>query len=260
MPKRRYGGYASQSTRKYIKYGSGPVIAALANMQGVNTGRKLRAANLRSGGFLGRENKFYDTFLLGCTIAGSTTVAGHECNPVAPVLLNTVAQGVSEENRIGRQIHMKSIQVKGVLHIPAQVNETALDHGGAILLSLVLDTQTNGVTINSEDVYKNKGANVLTGASLFRDLEQVNRFKILKTKKINLKEASVVWDGTNIEQSGYQIHFDMFKNLNRLEVNYCGTTSDVANIVDNSLHFLAFTSSTGYVPTIYYNARLRFEG
>ena len=53
-------------------------------------------------------------------------------------------------------------------------------------LALVLDMQTNGATISSENVYKNVSASGALAASPFRNLQFIKRFKVLKTKQIKL--------------------------------------------------------------------------
>lgn len=221
---------------------------------------KARSRNLRTAGYLGIEKKFYDTSLNGGTILAPADAAGGEQNPSATVLLNTVAQGDGESNRDGRKISMDSIQVKGTIQVPTQANATATDVACKVFLALVLDTQTNGANLNSEDVYKNTNANGVTATEVMRNLQYASRFRILKTWSRVLRQPTVVWDGTNIEQGGFHQTFEIYHSLKGMPVTYSGTTSDVANITDNSLHIIAYCSNVGLAPTISYNARLRFRG
>lgn len=256
MPyKRKRSSYGAYTSNKRIHRPS-PFASA------ESAAKQLRMArmNLRTGGYLGRENKFYDTSLLGDFFVAPSDAAGGELNPSATVLLNTVAQGVTESQRIGRQIKMQSIQINGMIHMPVQTNPSVLDTHPSVFLAVVLDTQTNGVTINSEDVYKNPSADPSLAAHPFRNLEQVQRFKILKSTQLKLTPVLIGFDGTTMEQSGTQTPFTMYIKLNGLITNFCGTTSDVANIVDNSLHIIGYASNLGYTPSISYNARLRYTG
>lgn len=71
----------------------------------------------------------------------------------------------------------------------------------------------------------------------------------------------MVWDGTNIEINGNITSWSMYVDLKDMRTNYnAGTTESVANIIDNSIHVVAYTSSQDLAPLINYNARLRFVG
>ncbi len=222
--------------------------------------RRRRPANRRTGGFLGQELKFYDKFLAAKALVTNTDSSGGEADPSATVLLNTVVQGDGESNRDGRQMVMKSIFVSGVITCVAQINQTAIDEGTDIAIWLVLDKQTNGATINSEDVFTNPVATSLGGTSLFRNLENTKRFQILDKWRMTLTNPPLAYDGTNIEQGGLIQPFVLSANLKNMVVNFSGTTETVANIRDNSLHVIAFCTNAGLVPLISYNSRLRFVG
>lgn len=215
--------------------------------------------NFRTGGFMGIELKFYDQKLVNGALVTNTDGSGIEHDPSATVLLNTVVQGDGESNRDGRRITMKSIYVDGVISCASQANQTATDNAACIFIALIMDTQTNGATLNSEEVYINPGANAALSANLLRNLQFSKRFRILKTVRMELNNPTISYDGTNVEQSGIALRWSMFVKLNTI-VNYSNTTETVANIVDNSLHIIATTSSATLVPLISYNSRLRYYG
>ncbi len=217
--------------------------------------------NQRTAGFLGIELKFYDTSLVASGLLAPTDSAGGEHDPSATILLNTVIRGDSEQNRDGKQISMRSISIVGTVSVAKQANQTVSDEAPHVMIALVLDTQTNGATVNSEDVYKNQSANAALAASPLRNLLFAKRFRVLKTVKMDLPQAEMTYDGTNIEINGYHVGWEMHADLNGMKVNYnSGTTESVANIIDNSLHIIAFCSSQNLGPDINYNARLRFVG
>ncbi len=222
--------------------------------------RRARRLNPRQGGFMGQELKFYDTSLVADDLVAPTDSAGAEIDPSATIVLNSVVQGDGESNRDGRQISMVSIKVKGIVKIPKQSNQTSTDSQPVVKLYLVLDTQTNGATINSEDVFTNPGANAATASSAFRNMQNIMRFKILASATVNLNIGPLSWDGTNMEQTGAEVPWEMFANLRGMRTNYKGTTESVANITDNSLHMIGFTSDVTTAPNVSYNARLRFRG
>lgn len=219
-----------------------------------------RGANVRSGGFLGIELKFYDTLLVGSALTTATDASGGEHDPSATIVLNSVIRDTSESGRIGNRITMKNISLNGIINVPIKVDQTTSDVAPVVFISLVMDKQTNGATIASEDVYTNKGANILLGASLYRNLQETTRFRVLRSMQLTLPQPTLTFDGTNLEQGGFQIPWRMDVPLNQMVQFNAGTTESVANITDNSLHLLAWASSTTLNPTISYNSRLRFVG
>lgn len=210
---------------------------------------------------LGVEVKFYDKFLIGGVLATNTDASGGEQDPSATVLLNTVVQGDGESNRDGRKIIMRSIHVTGTVSCISQANQSAADNGAFIFIALVLDKQTNGATIVSEEVFVNPGADALMSCSVLRNLKFSSRFTVLRTVKLNMDNVNLAFSGTtdNMEQSGLVRNWEMYRMLN-IPVVYSDTAETVANIVDNSLHIIAWTTSATMAPLISYNSRLRFVG
>lgn len=235
--------------------------AAAAAQYRFRTGRGGSPAlrNVRTGGYLGIENKFYDTSKTGTALVAPADASGAEFDPTTGGL-NTVAQGDGESNRDGRNIAMHSIHINGTIFSNPQANQTATDQPGIVYIALVQDLQTNGAQLNSEDVFTNPSGQTYLAASPFRNLQYTKRFRVLKTKVYKLPNPNIGYDGTNMEQQGVDIPFKMNVQLGGQKVNFSGTTAAIANIVDNSLHFVAYCSSTDLAPAIAYNARLRFSG
>lgn len=217
--------------------------------------------NIRTGGFLGIEKKFYDTFLIAGDIAGGTDATGGELDPSATLTLNTVAQGDGESNRDGRLLNMDSLEIHGTIHIPGSADATTPNTPPLVFVACVLDKQANGAKLNSEDVFCNVGANASTAAQPFRNLEYHSRFRILKSKVFTMKMPEMVHDGTQYDKSGQRTPFRWFINLKGMRVTYKNTTADIANITDNAISMVAFTSNvTGVDADLHYAARLRFTG
>ncbi len=222
--------------------------------------RRRKTRNPRSGGFLGTELKFYDQKLLATALTSPTDGSGGEHDPSATVLLNTVTQGDGESQRDGRAMVMKSIFVTGVITAAVNIDETINKQQCNVVVYLVLDTQTNGATISSEQVFVNPGANALLATSPLRNLQFTQRFRILDKVHIVLPPQPSQYDGTNLEMGGIMFPFKLSANLNNMKVLFSNTTETVANITDNSLHIIAFANDLDVVPKIAYNSRLRFVG
>jgi len=222
--------------------------------------------NRRLAGYVGLEKKFFDTGLVGGVPSASATATSGEIDPTTIDCLNAVALGDGPTQRDGRQINMMSITVKGNVFIPAQADQTAADTMPNIFIALVLDTQTNAAQAQSEQVFTNPGASASTANQPFLNLENHQRFRVLKTVRIAAEQIAgcvvPVYDGSNIEQSGASVPWSMYVNLKQMKVNFLSaqTTSVIAAIADNSLHLIAFTDNTSTSAIINYNARLRFMG
>lgn len=205
------------------------------------------------------EPKFLDTYKAATAVPSNNTYASLSINPSATVMISTPQVGDSEQNRDGKKIVITQVEVKGVIHKPAQTNQTATDNGEHAWIALVLDTQTNGTACSSADVFKsiNSGADT-EYAQPFRNLLFGGRFRILKMKKFTFNNPVLSWDGTNMEQSGICRPFKLYKKM-RLPVNFnAGTDTSIANVQDNSLHVMAWCSLAQC--NIGYQARIRFIG
>lgn len=225
-----------------------------------------RVLNGRTGGYVGLEKKFFDSSAGANAIVATTDASGGEEDPFGQNCLNCPAQGDGESERDGRQIAMDSINIKGVVSIAAQADQTAGDVVPDVFIALVMDKQTNGTQMNSEDCFANPGGDAFLAAQPFRNLEYQQRFTVLKTVHISSQRIAgaiqPVYDGTNIEQQGVTVPWSMYVKLNGKKVNFISgqTSSVVAAIADNSLHVIAYASSTSMNPAITYASRLRFMG
>jgi hypothetical protein len=220
----------------------------------------LRRRNVRTAGFLGIENKFYDTSLFGHVVLAPADAAGGEANPSATICLNSVTQGDGESQRDGRKIAMNGVSVNGFVNYASQTNQTATDTAPVIYIALVLDRQCNATLLNSEDVFCNPSANAALAANPYRNLQYSKRFKVLASALVTMRDPEMVYDGTNIEQAGSRSPFRFDVKLAGLGVTYTGTTESIANIVDNSLSIVVYAGNITTAPTLSYNARLRFVG
>ncbi len=220
-----------------------------------------RRLNLRTAGFLGIEKKFYDTSLANATLVGNGTATAGEHNPSATICLNSVVEGSGEQNRDGRKMVMKYVSISGVIIQAIIQNQTSPGPSGYAQISLVLDKQCNGALLDSESVFTNPSGDTNLSGSLFRNLQYIQRFQVLKTVLVKMPAGEVSYDGTNLEVGAKVTPFKMNVKLNDIPVNFTGTTETIANIVDNSLNLIAFPIDIGTsVYSLYYNSRLRFVG
>jgi len=269
--KRKYGGGGGfRQPRKRRAYGSRyyamPAGLGRAGRGKMSYGRswgRRRMLNQRTGGLLGVEVKFYDTYKAETLVPSTTTWASAEFNPAAAVSsLNAIAQGDGPTNRDGNKIVVKSLFLQGLIRRAAAEDIVSPQTDCQVFLAIVLDTQTNGVELNSEDVYSLAEANAYQIASPIRNMSNSTRFKVLATRVVNMDLGSYVSAvaGTAWGNVGKSQRFQIaLKNLN-LKVNFktAVTTADVAGISDNGLFLIAnSTYSAAYAS---YTCRLRFVG
>lgn len=222
--------------------------------------RRARAMlDRRTAGFLGVERKFYDTSLSATLIVAPTDAAGAELDPSSTSMISTPAQGDGEQNRDGKRILIDQVQIKGTVAFTALADQTAGPTDKIVFIALVLDTQSNGAQMNSEDCFKNTNAAALTATAPMRNLLFGNRFRVLKTWILQ-SDYKPAYDGTNIEVGGNHVPFEGLVPFPAgLPVNFnAGTTASIANVIDNSIHVIAY--GTGSAATLSYNARIRFRG
>lgn len=217
--------------------------------------------NNRTAGFLGIEKKFFDTSLAPTSVVAPIDCSGGEMDPSTTLMISTPAQGDTEQSRDGKRIIIKSVNVKGVIRNGAVELFASPHNAQNVFVALVLDTQTNGAEFNSEDVFKNLSGDATIGVMPTRNLLFANRFKVLKSEVFDLTPNTLSHVAADaFAFNGIAKEFDWYFPMD-LPVNFnAGTTSSIANVIDNSLHMVAFASSTQGAIGMGYNARIRFMG
>lgn len=218
------------------------------------------AKNLRSAGFTGQEVKFLDFWANKAPALLSTGVASAECDPSTVNCLNAIDIGTGISGRIGRKVHLTSVSLKGYVRRDGQTFSTAAEYRTysgqqTFYIAIVLDKQSNGAQLSSEDVFTVPAPD--SSCVPFLNLEHKTRFQVLASTTITLDPpGDHVLDGTDIETPPVLKPFSLYKKLN-LPVLYSGTGSGISDITDNSLHVVAYVNS-GSDPVLNYTGRIRF--
>jgi len=223
--------------------------------------RALATLNTRTAGFLGLEKKFYDTGLTLTGFVAPTDCVGGMLDPSATSMISTPAVGTSEQNREGKRIVIKSIQITG--QVSTVASELAGNPPGPTLVfvALVQDTQTNANQMNSQDCFKNIAGSTNVAANPVRNLLYASRFKVLKAQVFDLSAQTLSHTAADsFSVASTAAPFNWYLPC-EIPVNFnSGTTAAVANVIDNSLHIVGFATTTVFSPSIAYNARIRFMG
>lgn len=243
-----------------------PKLGALrAQSSGLKSAKMAAArmlANASTAGFLGIEKKFLDTTKTDTPVAGIVGLTGGEYDPSGGCTgcLSCPAQGDTEQSRDGKRIVVDSVILKGHVRLNENAGAAQLD-SLKVFVAVILDTQTNGSQLNSEDVFKNLSAQITSVVEPMKNLLFGNRFRILKSQVFDLTPSGLSTAGGTSAWCGVQREFDWyipFKGGLPVNLN-AGTTADVANVIDNSIHVVAFATINA-TAEIGYNARIRFQG
>lgn len=227
------------------------------------TAMRRYSRNARVGGFLGLELKFLDCAWNSVAINASTDGSSGEMQPSSGCTnaISVPSQGDGESQRDGRKYVIKSFWVSGVIDTTPEADQADAKEGSGCWFALVLDTQANGATIVSENVFINPA----TGASAMlpqplRNLQQSTRFRILASKFIRPGNMYAMTDGAStgsLNAQNQQTFSLSWKGS--INVDTSGTTADVASVTDNAVHLIAYTGS---VPAKVFSgkSRMRFMG
>lgn len=199
--------------------------------------RRRRYARRQSG----KELKYFDTALsFTFDTTGEVPATGQ---------LLTIAQGVDENQRVGRKCVIKSIQLRGsTVGVPA----AAASFATTVYLYVVLDKQCNGAAAAVTDVF--------TSADLskaFRVLDNQDRFVILK--KLRMRHVSQA--GVTTAYNVTNIPFDFYKKCNiPIEYDNSVTTGAIGSIRSNNIFLIAGADSqSDDLVTLGGNCRVRFS-
>lgn len=264
------GGYNRRTIRARISIPRRSASARLRRYGTVLTatrsarGRNYALSNLRTGGLQGIEVKYADYTKSGTAIASSAAAAGAEYDPTTVLCLNGIAQGDTASSRDGNKVNLKKLSIRGQIYFPAREAVVNPPNFPNVFIALVLDTQTNGAQLNSEDVFKNISGVAAQATTPFRNMEFTTRFRVLKEVKV-MPTIQAVNSGAANEygNAGMYKLWNMHVDLKNLLVQYKLTTGNIDAISDNSLHIIAYTELadvSNVAPEIGYNARLRFVG
>lgn len=152
--------------------------------------------NPRVQGFLGLEKKFYDTARDATAVVTTTgwangvynpNISGSQGSPLITNCISVPSQGPGPQQRIGKAITIKSLQLKGIIEAVSLTFAAATPpQAHFAFLAIVLDTQTNGAQCAASDIFTNLSLNSNGLACPTRNLLNAKRFKILKSETFHI--------------------------------------------------------------------------
>lgn len=228
-----------------------------------------RLSNARIGGLMGIERKYVDYHCPSTQIGSDEASGGFNAVIAGPafVPLNGIAQGDGATNRDGRQVTLKSLQMRGhfIRHAAASTDEfTAFDAATIVRFVVVLDRQNNATATPPiwSQVFDTATVAAVNSQNwqTFRLLSNSKRYKVLVDKVYTLQDQVGVFDATNYIRASTTKTFNIYRKL-PLTVNYTGVGETGAGIADNAIWVFALANNVGSALfTGDYVSRVRFCG
>lgn len=207
------------------------------------------------------EVKFYDTAYAITAIPGPTDASGGMADPSATSMITTVAQGDSRTNRDGGQIYIHGVEIRGIVQRAVQEEGLNPQPGAGVFVALVLDKQTNGAQMASENCFVNSIGTAASATSVMRNLDYRNRFQVMKQGWFDTSVSAMSQSAANsFSTAGVNHNFEWYLRFKKpIKVNFNATTptsSTIVSVVDNCLHMVAYANDVSHF--LSYNARIRF--
>jgi len=171
------------------------------------------------------ELKFHDRNVANGTITSSMSLL------LSPNDL--IAAGTADDERIGSQVILKSLQIKGVVtRVTTDTTVAAMNGQYTGEIYVILDTQCNGAQAAAGDVFASSG---LVGR-IRLNMDNRDRFKVIHHSKWS-KSASAIVNNAGGDMGVFEsFDIDIYKKMN-LPLQYTSgtTTGGITTLTDNNL-------------------------
>jgi hypothetical protein len=203
--------------------------------------------------------KYFDVTRNVTAIVANADWTGTEADPATLDTLCCPTVGSAINQRIGREIKVHKIKIRGVVSAPAQTTQAGGDNAQFIRMLLVQDTQTNATQMQGEQVVGQANPSLFS----FQNLDNTGRFRVLKDKTIALTNANI--SGTSaaatVIQSGMGRWFKInYRFKKPVSIRFNATNGgSVADIVDNSFHVIINSLDSAIGAQMGYQARICYK-
>lgn len=209
------------------------------------------------------SSKYFDTIRTATAIQNNQdwSNAHFPPNVGTPTTLCVPVTGSDINNRVGREIDVYKISVRGTIKVAPQANQTATDQAAVVRLLLVQDTETNGTQATGTQIMTGTTSGGPISVHSHMSLASLGRFKMLKDKTFCLSNPNISWDGTNMEQQGIAKVFKFVKRWKKpVRVRFNATNGGtISDIVNHSWCIYAMLGETDLATTLLYNARVYYK-
>jgi hypothetical protein len=217
------------------------------------------------------EMKYFDTYLSDSAIdiPASANWTGTEFDPqstidtapvATPLNLCSPKQGAGVGQRIGREITIHKIKVRGTLSALPVLASASTIPDLSVRLLLVQDCETNAAQCQGEDVMEADSNKI--GWLSYQNIDKFGRFKVIKDKLYTLTINSIQREaGPVYTSTGARLNFKWNVNFKvpvktRFNATNGGT---VVDITTNSFHILANSNAVSPQCRIQYKCRVCYK-
>jgi len=254
----RGGAYANKRTRRTDTYLDRP-LRSVPRARGANVSGEMKYVDSI---YPAVPIAIADTDWANCMADPTTTVdLGDGSAVVTPACLCAPKVGAGISNRIGKGIKILKVKIRFSIIIPQQQAQNLADDPPIVRVVLVQDGQTNASQMDGDDLFQ-ETATAETTVLAFQNVNNFGRFKVLKDRMVALRPAIPMYITTSsLVQTGvcYQgkMNYTWKQGLN-VRFN-AGSTGQVSDIIDNSLHMLAACNNILAGPRLSYYCRVCYK-
>lgn len=221
----------------------------------------------------GEEMKYFDCELQETAVAvvtttwvattlrdPTTTLALDDAAVATPACLFAPIKSAGLNGRIGRKTKVYKIKINGMVRTHNSSGAVTSLDGALMRMMLVQDMQTNIGAMTSAQLMRDAGG-ANTTINSFQNPNNFGRFRVLKEKRMTLQNPNVAGVVGATETQGLVQHFKMTINFKTpVLVNFNQTNGGtVADIIDNSFHFIIGCENNELTPAISYYSRVCYK-
>lgn len=227
-----------------MPYKKGEFKRRLRKHYGIRKPRKRRGYYRGPSEFIQQERKFHDLAPVDAIVANSGTVQNS---------FNLIAQGTTENERIGRKAIIRSISMRLWLSMPQEQDDADITGGDTIRYILFVDHQCNGANAVTLDLLET------ATIESYRNLANKDRFTILCDNFVTMNRQVAHTDGTNTASTPPYFVFRKHYWKTDIPIEFDGTTGAITEIRSNNIS-ICYISNTGVAGVSTAKVRLRFDG
>ncbi len=187
------------------------------------------------------EVKFFDLAVNDAVVATTGTITDSVCQ---------IAQGITDDDRVGRQCTVKSIQWRYRVTLPEISVAASPAAGDTVRVVLFLDKQCNGATAAVLDLFEN------TSYQAFGNLAEQRRFHTLYDRIHSLNYMGMANNGGALVHQAFVIRDYEITLPCDIVLEFDSTTGDITEITSNNIG--VYLNSASGVAGFTSRMRLRF--
>lgn len=175
--------------------------------------------------------------------------------------VNLVQQGANADQRIGRNIWIKGLNIKGDVKAVSDSLSGVLSSDQYVRVAIVLDTQCNGASPASTDIWESTdiAGTAVPECDQWRNLEKSSRFRILYDKVMQMNQFVCAGASGNTLTGAKTMRFKVNKKMN-LKIEFDSSTGFIGDLSSNNISVWAVKNQTANTVDLSGNVRIRFDG